>query len=166
MHRDVFEVSDLPATHTGTNGFRWQSGGITPAHSSINMTPFMALYGRPHASFNYNQAGKSTNACVNDFLQQRTELHKLLKANLQKVQEMMKFYADKHRTERKFEEGDKVFVKLQSFKQTSVKEVKDNKFSPKFFGPYKIFKRIRKVAYRLKLPESAKIHNTFHVSLL
>lgn len=48
----------------------------------------------------------------------------------------MKFYSDKCRTERSFEEGEEVFVKLQAFKQTSMKQLKDTKFTPRFFGPY------------------------------
>lgn len=54
----------------------------TNHHSSINMTPYFALYGRHPPSFNYHQAGSSPNVCVNTFIQQRTELHKLLKSNL------------------------------------------------------------------------------------
>lgn len=138
----------------------------TSHHSAIGMTPYSALYGRQAPSFNYHQAGKSSNACVNEFIQQRTELHKLIKSNLQKAQERMSLYANKHRTERNFEEGDEVFLKLQAFKQTSLKTIKDNKFTPKYFGPYKILKKIGAVAYRLQLPPAAKIHNTFHVSLL
>ncbi|WOG96017.1 hypothetical protein DCAR_0415347 [Daucus carota subsp. sativus] len=138
----------------------------TTPHSAIGMTPYQAIYGRPAPTFNYHQAGSSTNSCVNDFIQQRTEIHKLLKMNLQKAQERMKWFADKHRTERVFDEGDEVFVKLKAFKQTSLKEAKDNKFTPRFFGPYKIIKKIGQVAYQLQLPATAKVHPTFHVSLL
>ena len=138
----------------------------TSHHSTFRMTPYMALYGRQAPSFNYHQAGKSTNACVNDFIQQRTEMHRLINTNLHKAQEIMKLYADKHQSEREFEEGDEVFLKLQAFKQTSLKQIKDKKFTPKYFKRYKILKKIGKVAYRLQLPSTAKIHNTFHVSPL
>ncbi|XP_071704634.1 uncharacterized protein [Rutidosis leptorrhynchoides] len=36
----------------------------------------------------------------------------------------------------------------------------------KFYGPFIIIERIGAAAYKLQLPESAKIHPIFHVSLL
>jgi len=40
------------------------------------------------------------------------------------------------------------------------------KLAPKRYGPFKIIKEISPVAYRLMLPLSWKIHDTFHASLL
>jgi hypothetical protein len=40
------------------------------------------------------------------------------------------------------------------------------KLLPKRYRPFKITERIGKVAYRLDLPSSMKIHNVFHVDLL
>jgi hypothetical protein len=37
---------------------------------------------------------------------------------------------------------------------------------PKYDGPYEVVKKVGKMDYRLKLPESFKVHPTFHVSLL
>ena len=44
---------------------------------------------------------------------------------------------------------------------------KKGKLSPRYVGPYQIFKRIGKVAYELELPaELAAVHPVFHISLL
>jgi len=40
------------------------------------------------------------------------------------------------------------------------------KLSPRRYGPFKVVSQVSKVAYRLKLPTSWKIHDVFHASLL
>lgn len=40
------------------------------------------------------------------------------------------------------------------------------KLSKKFYGPYKIIKKINAVEYRLELPPSSSIFLVFHISLL
>lgn len=42
----------------------------------------------------------------------------------------------------------------------------NRKFQPRYIGPFEIEKKLSSVNYRLKLPETLRIHPTFHVSLL
>nr|KYP60996.1 hypothetical protein KK1_023419 [Cajanus cajan] len=78
----------------------------------------------------------------------------------------MRKYADQKRKTIEFNVGDKVLVKLQSYRQHSVDLRKNQKLSLRYFGPFPITARLGKVAYRLLLPPNTKIHPVFHVSQL
>lgn len=138
----------------------------TSHHSAIQMSPYKALYGKDPPSMNYHQAQKSSIASIDEFMRNRAELQTLLKRNLVKAQERMKHYADKKRSEREFNEGEEVFLKLQPYKQHSLKDSRVEKLAARFYGPYTITKKVGKVAYKLNLPSTARIHDTFHVSQL
>jgi len=78
----------------------------------------------------------------------------------------MKQQADQHHSKHSFEKGDQVFLRLQPYKQTSLKNKVPMKLSLKLYGPYKIIKHIGQVAYNLAFPTHSKIHPVFHVSCL
>lgn len=73
--------------------------------------------------------------------------------------------ADQHHLEREFE-GDWVFVRLQPYKQLSMKREGKNKLDTKFYGPFQVIKKINDIAYGLKLPDNCQIRNVFHLSCL
>lgn len=78
----------------------------------------------------------------------------------------MKQQADKKRTGRQFEVGDKVFLELQPYVQTSVVHRAHHKLTFCYFGPFLVTDKMGEVAYRLALPKCNKIHLVFHVSQL
>ena len=57
-------------------------------------------------------------------------------------------------------------MRFQPYRQASIKRSGGEKLQPRFFGPYRVSKRIGAVAYELELPQGSKIHNIFHVSCL
>ena len=50
---------------------------------------------------------------------------------------------------------DWVFVRLQPYKQLSLKQQGNDKLAPKFYGPYQIIRKISPTAYELKLPNKS-----------
>jgi hypothetical protein len=83
------------------------------------------------------------------------------------AQNRMKQQAYQHRNEWEFELGDWVFLRLQPYKQMSLKQQKkDKKLAPKYYGPYKVLQRIRSVTYKLEFPPSSCVHPIFHVYCL
>jgi hypothetical protein len=139
----------------------------TSFHTATKMTPFMALYGYHPPSITSSLKEKSKVQAMEDHIENQQQVLQILKDNLTMAQNRMKQQADQHRSERSFEVGDWVFLRLQPYKQMSLKQAKkDNKLSPKYYGPYKVLQKIGTMAYKLELPASSRVHPVFHVSCL
>lgn len=78
----------------------------------------------------------------------------------------MKKRADAGRQVCDLQVGDKVLVKLQKYCQQSAARRLSHKLERCYFGPFVITEKTGEVAFRLQLPDDAKIHNVFHASLL
>lgn len=103
---------------------------------------------------------------VAKYMQEREDMILMLQFHLLRAQHLMRKNEDLHRTERTFEIGDYVYVKLQPYRQQSAVMRSNDKLSPEFFGPYEIIDRCGEVVYKLKLSDSSLIHPFFHVSQL
>lgn len=138
----------------------------TNYHTAIQMSPFEAVYGQAPPQHLPYLPGESKVAVVARSLEEREKMLLILKFHLLRAQHRMQQVANDHRTDRSFNIGDHVFVKLQPYRQHSVVHRSNQKLAPKYYGPYEIIDRCGKVAYKLKLPESSQIHPVFHVSQL
>ena len=98
-------------------------------------------------AFGDNRAPKAK-----DWIQDSQDILKILNENLQTTQNQQKLYADKHRIERSFKVGDFVYLRLQPYRQSSLKKKGAEKLKPRFYGPYRIIRKVGEVAYELEMP--------------
>jgi hypothetical protein len=135
-------------------------------HSSLQCSPFKALYGTDPSFGIAPMLDSTDNASVQATLHERQQFLELLKQNLSRAQIKMKANADNRRTERSFQVGELVWLKLQPYAQSSVVNRPCPKLAMKSFGPYKIIEKIGSAAYKLELPANSLVHPVFHVSQL
>ncbi|KAI3818361.1 hypothetical protein L1987_12166 [Smallanthus sonchifolius] len=135
-------------------------------HTSINMAPFEALYGRKCRSpICWNEIGEAQ-ITGPQLIQETTDKISLIRDNIRVARSRQKSYADKRRKPLEFQVGDMVLLKVSPWKGV-VRFEKKGKLAPRYVGPFKILERIGKVAYKLDLPsELSNVHPTFYVSNL
>lgn len=138
----------------------------TTQHMSIGMLPFKALYGYEATSLMDLLLTNSRVSRAKDVIQESMDILHSLKENLQQAQNQQKMYADRHRTERVFGVDDMVYVRLQPYRKSTLNGNGVEKLKLRFYGPYKVLRRIGEVAYELELPQGSKIYKKFHVSCL
>nr|GEZ08915.1 putative reverse transcriptase domain-containing protein [Tanacetum cinerariifolium] len=85
---------------------------------------------------------------------------------LKTARDRKKSYVDKRRKPLEFNVGGRVLLRVSPWKGV-VRFDRKGKLAPRFVGPFVIVKRVRPVAYCLRLPqELSNIHDMFHVSNL
>ncbi|GJY08114.1 putative reverse transcriptase domain-containing protein [Tanacetum coccineum] len=135
-------------------------------HASIKAAPYEALYGRKCRSpVCWAEVGEAQ-LTGPELIQETTEKIILIKQRMQAAQDRQKSYADRKRKPMEFEVGDKVMLKVSLWKRV-VRFDKRGKLNPRYVGPFRVLAKVRKVAYRLELPqELSRVHHNFHVSNL
>ena len=121
------------------------------------MSTYEAVYGKIPPSHTSYIPGFSKVKAVDQLLQNCATMLACLKDNLHQAQNPMKQQADQRLSECTFQEGGKVFLRLQPYKKTSIKDKGCQSLAPKFYRPYQILQCIGAVAYKLALPLTSKI---------
>ncbi len=134
-------------------------------HSVIKMSSFTTLYWDDDISRWKDQIQKNSEknvsatwARVEEVIKLRDQLYKRLKETRSN---QVKYYNEKH-TSRIFNVEDKIllnFRNIHTFKSSK-------KLDHKYYESFEIEEFIEKQAYKLRLLNTFRIHNVFHVSLL
>ncbi|KAB2635839.1 hypothetical protein D8674_026373 [Pyrus ussuriensis x Pyrus communis] len=132
----------------------------------LQFTPFEIVYGYLPPHIVSYELGSAKMESVEQGLMARDKMLTMLKTNLIITQNRIKVQANKNRSEKTFEVGDWVYLKLILYQLQSLATHAYHKLHPKFYGPFKVLKKVGSVAYKLKLPETSKLHPVFHVSCL
>jgi len=86
------------------------------------MTPYEAVYYQlPSSPTSYIPRCSKVQE-LDQILQNHAAMLAYLKDNLHQAQNHMKQYADQNHSKRTFQEGDKVFLRLQPYNKTSLKD--------------------------------------------
>lgn len=103
---------------------------------------------------------------LEEWITQRQLLNQVIEQQLVRTSQRMKHQEDKNRSEREFAVGDLVYLKLQPYIRTTVAARSNQKLAYRYFGPFRVLARVGIVAYKLDLPDTARIHPVIHVSQL
>ncbi|KAL0378422.1 UNVERIFIED_CONTAM: Transposon Ty3-G Gag-Pol polyprotein [Sesamum radiatum] len=151
--RELFRLSGTKLAYS--SAYHPQSNGQTEA-----------LYGRTPPTISSYISRSSPIAALDDVLCRRQSVLSMARYHLARAHLRMKQQTDRHRRDLSFAVRDWVLLRLQPYRQLSVRRRGPQKLSPRFFGPFRIILRLGPVVYELAFPPESPVHPVFHASFL
>ena len=129
---------------------------------ATKMTPFYANYGfHPKTIWPNDQSTRNPASTV--YGHWLKSIHQRAAETLEETKNRMGKYYDQGKLPTpQYNPGDWVMLNAKNIRTKRPTK----KLAPKFYGPFKITKKIGSHAYELELESRWRIHNVFHVSLL
>src|SRR3954453_17077951 len=135
-------------------------------HASTGFTPFYLNYG-DHPYFpTHIPLDTINNNAVYELMQKLERNIELARNNMQTARDKQTHYANQHRREVVFKEGEMVWLSTQHL---NLPDGITRKLSSRYTGPFQILEVISPVNYKLAIPEewaNKRMPPVFHVSLL
>jgi hypothetical protein len=137
--------------------------------ASTGFSPFYLNYGQ-HPSFpltslfqQVSPSDSSNNAAVEQILEQLISDLLIADENVIKAQMNQQEQANKHRSDRQFEVGEKAWISTSDLR---LKLMITPKLTQRWIGPFTIKRKLSPLTYELDLPPTFSIHPVFHISKL
>jgi len=133
------------------------------AYLSTRTLPFKANYGQnPRMGFKGRKKGKYMG--VEKFVEKMKEIQEEAKAALKKVQEDIRKYTDRKRSDAdEYKVRDLVMLSTKDLKYQMVRK-RTEKLTERFISPYRVKEIVSSNTVKLELPSTVKIHPVVNIS--
>ncbi|CAI7929327.1 unnamed protein product, partial [Closterium sp. NIES-54] len=131
------------------------------SHAATGKTPFFLCYGREPLTPQQPTTPAHVQA-AHDFVTTMQQLWEKTQRRLTTMQNSQKQYADRLRRDHSVADGDKVLLDTHNLNLSHL----PSKLRPRFCGPFLVEAHVTPVTFRLRLPDTWKLHNAFHVQLM
>ncbi|CAI7818347.1 unnamed protein product, partial [Closterium sp. NIES-54] len=131
------------------------------SHAATGKTPFFLCYGREPLTPQQPTTPAHIQA-AHDFITTMQQLWEKTQRRLTTMQTSQKKYADRQRRDHSVAIGDQVLLDTRNLNLSHL----PSKLRPRFCGPFLVEAQVTPVTFHLRLPDTWKLHNAFHVQLL